>query len=443
MTKVLFSNPPWFEVEPGTNRLRKGVRAGSRWPNTYYAASLPDWFAFGHYVPYPFFMGYAATYVGRLTGAETTLRDSVALHESYESYTAYLQATRPDFIFIESATPSWAHDERVIRHIATVLPQVRIAVCGPITTLRAQEILALPNVVAAIKGEYEKSAVKVVQGMTGLFEHDLLTAEEMNAAPFPYYDAITAWRYYDPNPQSPRLPQAHVWSSRGCPFKCLFCVWPATMTGNDPDGEHRRTVRHYTAEYMEAFLREIVGRYGFRSIYFDDDTFNLGNRHVERMCAVMRQIGLPWGAMCRADTISRETWKLMRESGCYGVKLGFESGSQYVVDQIVNKGLDLREARETTIYLRQLGMTVHGTFTYGLPGETREQMAETKAYIQSLPLNSLQESGTAEIEGTPLHTLRTAGRLEKYAGATMDKNYRQGSDGWKKIEAIRRELALL
>jgi radical SAM superfamily enzyme YgiQ (UPF0313 family) len=215
------------------------------------------------------------------------------------------------------------------------------------------------------------------------------------------------------------------------------------MTGNDPDGEHRRTVRQYTPEYMEAFLREIVGRYGFRSIYFDDDTFNLGNRHVERMCEVMRKIALPWGAMCRADTISRETWKLMRDSGCYGVKLGFESGSQYVVDNIVNKGLDLREARETTIYLRQLGMTVHGTFTYGLPGETREQMAETKAYIQSLPLNSLQESGTAEIEGTPLHTLRAAGHLEKYSGATMDENYRPGSDGWKKIEAIKQELALM
>ena len=91
VTKVLFSNPPWFEVEPGTNRLRKGVRAGSRWPNTYYASSMPDWFVFGHYVPYPFFMGYAATYVARHTGAESTLRDSVALHESYDTYIAYLR----------------------------------------------------------------------------------------------------------------------------------------------------------------------------------------------------------------------------------------------------------------------------------------------------------------------------------------------------------------
>ena len=419
------------------------MRAGSRWPFTYYTASLPDAFVFGHYLPYPFFMGYAASYVAVKAGAAVTLRDSVALHESYGSYGQYLQLVQPDFLFIESATPSWEHDSRIIREIAAMLPRVKIAVCGPITTVKADEILALPNVVAAIKGEYEKAAVKVVQGATGVFEHDLLSLAEMNAAPFPMFDKDTAWRYYDPNPHSPTLPQAHVWSSRGCPYKCVFCVWPATMTGNDPDGEHKRTVRHYTPEYMEGFLRHIVGQYGFRSIYFDDDTFNLGNKHVERMCEVMRKINLPWSAMCRADTIARETWKLMRDSGCYGVKLGFESGNQHVVDHIVNKGLDLAAARETTIYIRSLGMTVHGTFTYGLPGETREQMAETQAYIRSLPLTSYQESGTAEIEGTPLHTLRTTGKLAKYDGATMDDNYSRNADGAKKFESIKRELALL
>lgn len=441
--RVLFSNPPWYEVEPGTNQLRKGVRAGSRWPFTYGTDLLPDAFAFGGYLPYPFFMGYAASYVAVKAGVPVTLRDSVALHESYRSYGEYLQIAQPDLIFIESATPSWEHDSRIIREIAALLPRVKIAVCGPITTVKADEILALPNVVAAIKGEYEKAAVKVAQGATGVFEHDLLSAAEMNAAPFPMYDKDTAWRYYDANPQSPILPQAHVWSSRGCPYKCVFCVWPATMTGNDPDGEHKRTVRHYTPEYMEGFLRHIVGQYRFRSIYFDDDTFNLGNKHVERMCEVMRKIGLPWSAMCRADTIARETWKLMRDSGCYGVKLGFESGNQHVIDHIVNKGLDLAAARETTIYIRSLGMTVHGTFTYGLPGETKEQMAETQAYIRTLPLSSYQESGTAEIEGTPLHTLRSTGKLAKYDGATLDDNYSRNADGAKKFESIRRELALL
>ncbi|MDD2763129.1 MAG: radical SAM protein [Opitutaceae bacterium] len=438
--KVLFTNPPWWEADPAGKCLRGGVRAGSRWPFTQPVRSTPDHPVWGEYVPYPFFMGYAAAYVARHTGAQVRLRDSIALRESYQAYFNYLLEEKPDVVFLESATPSWDHDAKVIASIARHLPHARIAVCGPIATFKAGEILATLPVVACIQGEYEKGAVKVVNGATGVLEHDLLTVGEMNEAPFPYYDEWIARRYFDYNPHGQLFPHAHVWSSRGCPFKCIFCVWPATMTGHDPDGTHRRTVRHYTPEYMLAFLQDLQARFHFASIYFDDDTFNLGNSHVVKMCEVMRRIKLPWSAMCRADTVKPETWKLMRDSGCFGVKLGFESGSQHVVDQIVNKGLDLEEARRTVFELKRLGLTVHGTFTYGLPGETKEQMQDTKRFIASLPFDSVQESGAAEIEGTPLHTLRTTGRLDAYAGAQMDQAYVRAGDGMKKFQHVIHEL---
>lgn len=443
--KVLFANFPWFHKD-ASGVLRKGVRAGSRWPNTYPAMSSADLYVDGHYAPYPFFMGYAASYVAKHTGAAVRLRDSIALHEGYASFYRYLQAEAPDFVFVESATPSWEHDAKIIGRIHRFTPAARIVVTGPIASPSSghvAEILAMPGVVATIAGEYEKGAVKVVNGATGALGFDLLTTAEMNAAPFPLYDYSTYWRYYDDCPGVPILPHAHVWASRGCPFKCAFCVWPANMTGNDPDGTGKRSVRFYSAEYMEAFLLELVRKYHIRSVYFDDDTFNLANRHTLEMCAVMRRINLPWSAMCRADTSTREVWREMRDSGCYGVKLGFESGNQHVVDNIVNKGLDLKAARETVIYLRSLGLAVHGTFTYGHPGETPEQQQETIAYRKSMPLTSWQESGTACIEGTPLHTLEKSGSLAKYPGAKVDENYRHATDGMVKIEAIKAELAKL
>ena len=185
----------------------------------------------------------------------------------------------------------------------------------------------------------------------------------MNEAPFPYFDVTCATRYWDGLPVGQQHPQAQVWSSRGCPFKCIFCVWPATMAGDDPDGAGRRTVRRYSAEYVEAFLLDLKRRFQLKCVYFDDDTFNLGDCHVMAICEVMTRIGLPWSAMCRTDTIKRETWKVMKESGCFGVKLGFESGNQWVVDNIVRKNLDLDQARDTVLELKQLGMSVHGTFT--------------------------------------------------------------------------------
>ncbi len=442
--KVLFSNPPWWE---GWERKwgvipvrRAGVRAGSRWPFTYQSHSLPGWRAPFEYLTMPFFMSFAASYVAKETGAAVVLRDSIARRESYGDYYAYLASEKPDFVFFESATPSWEHDKAVIRRVHELLPAAKIAVCGPITSTQSDEILKTLPVAACIRGEYEKGSAAVVSGKTGVHEHDLMSAPEMNAAPWPMFDEAVATAYYDRNPRGIRTPHAQVWSSRGCPYKCIFCVWPATMTGNDPDGESKRTVRYYSAETLEPFLQHIIGRYRYRSVYFDDDTFNLGNSHTVEMCEMMKRIGLPWSAMCRADTIKLETWQMLKDSGCYGVKLGFESGSQFVVDKIVNKHLDLSYAADVVRHLRKIGLTVHGTFTVGLPGETPEQMKETLAFIKSMPLSSYQLSGTAEIEGTPLHRLRSEGKLRKYEGAAMDEHYNRAVDGNKKWQSLAVEL---
>jgi radical SAM superfamily enzyme YgiQ (UPF0313 family) len=433
--KILFSNPPWWENQEN-GYWRAGVRAGSRWPFTYLVGSAPDQFRFGDYLPYPFFMGYATTYTREKTGAEVHFRDSIALRDSYQTYFHLLKAEKYEYIFIEIATPSWEHDNQLIKQIKETLPDCKIVVTGPITTTKSEEILENYPVHACIRGEYEKGSVRVINGESGLIDYDLLTTEEMNQAPFPYYDQLHAHRYWDANPLGQKPPHAQIWSSRGYPFKCIFCVWPAAMTGNDPEGKNPRTVRQYSPEYMEAFIRELIDRYQYKTIYFDDDTFNLGNRHVIQMCEVMSRIGIPWSAMCRADTIPLETWQIIKESGCFGVKLGFESGNQYVVDKIVNKHLDLEYASQAVFEIKRLGMTVHGTFTYGLPGKTSEQMLDTKRFIASLPFDTYQESGTAEIEGTPLHTLREKGQLERYQGATMDSNYHRQVDGNKKFQSL-------
>jgi radical SAM superfamily enzyme YgiQ (UPF0313 family) len=143
--------------------------------------------------------------------------------------------------------------------------------------------------------------------------------------------------------------------------------------------------------------------------------------------------------MCRADTSTREVWQLMKDSGCFGVKIGFESGSQSVIDEIVNKRLDLAKARETAIWLRSIGLSVHGTFTVGLPGETEAQKNETLAFIAALyrdgGLDTHQLSGTATIEGTPLAAIAGGAHLEKYPGATAEGFVVTG-DGQAKIEEM-------
>jgi radical SAM superfamily enzyme YgiQ (UPF0313 family) len=445
---ILFSNPPWWEGKESRGFLRKkrwrrGVRAGSRWPFTYLGRCTPDNARAHDYIPYPFFLGYATTYTANKIGKDKVFfRDSIALSESYNSFYKYLDSIHDkiEYFLIESATPSWDHDYNLIKEIKKKYPNLKIVVAGPIST--SDQKWDSDIVHAIIKGEYEKNIIKVLEGQTGLINHDLLTKDEMNDAPIPYYDNMIYDKYFDGNPipMNELHPQAHIWSSRGCPFKCIFCVWPAAMTGNDPTGDGKRSVRQYTPDYIDNLLTELTGRYKFEAIYFDDDTFNIGNRHTENMSALMGKFKIPWFAMCRADTSKKETWKKMADSGCKGVKIGVESGSQVVVDKIVNKHLDLKYVSEIVTYIRSLDMSVHGTFTYGLPGETKEDMIQTKRFINSTKFSTVQESGTAEIEGTPLHTLINAKKLTTYPAAVADENYDRQKDGGKKWQSLVKDL---
>ena len=445
---ILFSNPPWWEGKESRGFLRKkrwrrGVRAGSRWPFTYLGRCTPDNARAHDYIPYPFFLGYATTYTANKIGKDKVFfRDSIALSESYNSFYKYLDSIHDkiEYFLIESATPSWDHDYNLIKEIKKKYPNLKIVVAGPIST--SDQKWDSDIVHAIIKGEYEKNIIKVLEGQTGLINHDLLTKDEMNDAPIPYYDNMIYDKYFDGNPipMNELHPQAHIWSSRGCPFKCIFCVWPAAMTGNDPTGDGKRSVRQYTPDYIDNLLTELTGRYKFEAIYFDDDTFNIGNRHTENMSALMGKFKIPWFAMCRADTSKKETWKKMADSGCKGVKIGVESGSQVVVDKIVNKHLDLKYVSEIVSYIRSLDMSVHGTFTYGLPGETKEDMIQTKRFINSTKFSTVQESGTAEIEGTPLHTLINAKKLTTYPSAVADENYDRQKDGGKKWQSLVKDL---
>jgi radical SAM superfamily enzyme YgiQ (UPF0313 family) len=442
--KIAFHNPPWW-IRPKGSLWVAGLRAGSRWPFTTEVASWPDNFKPFGYLPSPLFMQYATNYCQReCHGAEVHFRDSIALRESYATYFTAVKAGHYDFIFIETATPSWDHDAKVIAEIHRLCHDTKIVVCGPITATRGVEILEHHPVHACAVGEYERASVRIVNGESGIIPLDLLSVEQMNAAPPPFMSEEYAHRYWDANPKWQQWPHAQVWSSRGCSYRCLFCSYPSTMTGLDKDGLGKRPVRFYTADYMEAFLTEWKERYGFKCIYDDSDTMNFGDAHTLAISEAYRKVGLPWLAMTRADTVKHETWQAMRDCGCKGVKIGFESGNQETVDKIIRKNLNLKEAKETAIFIRKLGMSVHGTFMVGLPGETKEQQQQTVDFIAELyrdgALDTHQLSGAAVLEGTPLSTLATVGHLAKYSGAKIDANYLPMVDGNVKASMLAKEL---
>jgi radical SAM superfamily enzyme YgiQ (UPF0313 family) len=439
--RILFSNPPNWVKKNDDGLWTAFVRAGSRWPFSLTTRSSPDNFIPGDYIPAPLFMQYAASYAKKmLPNATVMFRDSIALRESYETFWNFINEGDFNYVVMECSSPCWEHDAKLIEKLAN---QANIIVTGPIVAARGQEIVDSYSVCAAIKGEYEKGVVKVVNGASGLIDFDFLSEKEMNEAPPPYMTHNYITRYYDNNPKGQKHPQAQIWTSRGCWAKCAFCSFPSVMTSNDPDGTKKRTVRHYHKDSL-AYLSIWRDNYGIKSVWLDDDLFNTSDKHVLEMCEVFKELGLPWSAMCRADGIKKSTWQAMKDSGCTGCKIGVESASQRVLDEIVNKRLDLNEAIETLRWLREIGLNVHTTFMVGHPGETIEEQKQTLEMIARFYREGLHQthqlSGTAVLDGTPLAQIGTGKLLAKYPGAKVDENYHAESDGNAKLKTMIEQL---
>lgn len=430
---ILFLNPPWWVREP-SGRLRRGVRAGSRWPFTVPCEYEPDQFRLGVYLPLPMFLASAAAWMKRaLPNRNVILRDSIARGESYEAFSRWLVQHAPDVVILETGAASWPHDRNTLRSIKRKWPHCRIGVAGPpANDLSKSDPGGVVD--AWILGEYEKGSVQFANGSSGVIPFSLLSHAELATAPFPMFDEDVWHHYADSNPRGAKVPELTVWTSRSCSFKCVWCAWPATMTNDDSDGTKPRSFRRYDPSWLESFIHHRIGVADgcgrpIATIRLDDDTMNSGQAHTLAVCGVMKRIGLPWSAMCRADMINRGVWQTMKDTGCFGVKLGFESGSQRVVDEIIHKHLNLEKAAETARWLRSIGMTVHGTFTVGMPHETPEERQQTYDFIRTLyesgAIDTHQLSATAEIPGTPM------------ANATHnDPSYIPSPDGQFRLEYL-------
>jgi radical SAM superfamily enzyme YgiQ (UPF0313 family) len=409
--RVFLANPPWRKGE------RLGVRAGARWAFTMAAgkgSKVPP------YVPFPFFLAYAAAVLEQ-AGVEVRLVDAIAEGMEAGSFLQAIVDLGPDLVLLETSTPSIYSDLALSEEIKRRVPTARLALCGPhVSALPVQTLEMAPVVDFVLVGEYEytlRHLVACLQNgehlgeVLGLAWHDAdgqvrlnprrPLIEKIDDLPWPARHLLPMHRYRDNFAGLP-MPGLQMWASRGCPFRCIFCVWPKVMYGG-PAYRARDPVD--VADEME----QTVQRYNLCSVSFDDDTFDIGKPRILRLCSEIkkRNLGLPWTAMARADTADREMLEAMAGAGLYAIKYGVESGVQELVDS-AGKSLDLKRVKETVRITQDLGVKVHLTFTLGLPGETEETIQRTIDFASDMNADSVQFSIATPYPGTTYYDMAEA-----------------------------------
>lgn len=189
-------------------------------------------------------------------------------------------------------------------------------------------------------------------------------------------------------------PSISHYTGRGCPAQCTFCLWPQTVGGHSYRAKTPAAVGREMA-HAKALFPEV------KEFFFDDDTFTAHAPRAREIAREMGRLGITWSCNARAN-VNYETLKTLRDNGLRLLLVGYESGDQRILDNI-KKGVSVEQARKFTKDCHELGITIHGTFILGLPGESRDTIRHTMEYARQLDLFSIQVSLAAPYPGTELY----------------------------------------
>ena len=191
--------------------------------------------------------------------------------------------------------------------------------------------------------------------------------EDLDSLPTPAYELFDS--------VGETLPEYPIMTSRGCPFNCVFCL-NKTLT--------RRTFRPRSADNVVNEIAWAKDRFRFDALYIWDDHFSLIRERAEKICRLLIEkklnirYYLPDGI--RADSVTPEFARLLKESGCAGASVGFEDANPKTFVHI-KKGERYETIVNAIETLKAAGVPVRASMVIGLPHTT---YASTRVAMENI-----------------------------------------------------------
>lgn len=406
MLKTLLLNPPSFENFDGG--------ASSRWPATREIESY--W--------YPVWLAYPAAMI-----PESRVLDApphgVSPQETVEIAQDY------DFVVLFTSTPGFQSDVRLAELIKAAKPEIKIAFVGPHVTIQPEASLNASTAIDFVTHrEFDYSVVEFasrmpldqIKGISYRQDGQIVHTEprpqieDLDALPWvmPIYKRdLDITRY---NVPFLLYPYISFYTTRGCPAKCTFCLWPQTFDGH----KWRQRSVDDVAREVEQALQLFPN---VREIFFDDDTFTIGKERVLALCERFKPLNFTWSCTSRVH-VDLETLQAMKAAGCRLFIVGFESGNPQILKNI-KKGATVEQARQFVKNCKQVGIAIHGDFIVGLPGETKETIAETLNFAKELDCETIQVSIAHAFPGTEFYDYATRHNYLRLDGEMTDETGHQ------------------
>ena len=255
---------------------------------------------------------------------------------------------------------------------------------------------------------------------------------DVDSLPFPARELLGPAIDYVPPPATyKRRPVAVIMTARGCNRNCIFCF---------QIDKHRKTgIRFRSVENVMEEI-ELCLKQGYREIKFIDDTFAADYDRAMTIAKEIKARGLDftWFASACVHQVDEPLLQAFMDAGCWAILMGAESGVQKNLNAI-RKGTKIEQIRKAVKTAKEVGLTVHTPFLFGIPGETFEEGLRTIEFACEIDPDIVSFHAITPFPGTELYD-----NVDKYG--TMSEELRdftyQGA-AFVPYTMTREEIALL
>ncbi len=325
----------------------------------------------------------------------------------------FLTEFNPDVIGIYTNLMTKLNVLQIIQHIKTHHPHTKIILGGPEVRHSAENFLKFGADIIVI-GEGESTMLEVVQHYEGsgyidlnqingiaflennnfiqTFERSKL--KNIDELPFPNRHKVNLRLYLDAWKKFHGKNAISVSTMRGCPYSCKWCSRAV----------YGMSYRRRSPELVVEELSLIYSTYAPDSIWFVDDVFTISHKWMENFHALLKEKSLKISYECitRADRLNEDVIKLLKETGCFRVWIGAESGSQRVID-LMNRRVKVEQVREMIQLASKYGIETGTFIMLGYPGETEADIKETIHHLKVSNPDHFTITIAYPIKGTELY----------------------------------------
>jgi radical SAM superfamily enzyme YgiQ (UPF0313 family) len=300
----------------------------------------------------------------------------------------------------------------IIGYVKKQFPQTVITLGGPDVRYNAENYLR-QGADFIVLGEGEETLYELTEYVSGknitrqtiagiaYFDNDQFVQnperqkiKDLNDLPVPNRHKIDLRLYLDAWKKFHGKNAISVSTMRGCPYTCKWCSRAV----------YGLSYRRRSPEKVVAELLAIKQNYNPDSLWFVDDVFTISHKWLEGFRDELRKSNLviPYECITRADRMNDEVIRMLKETGCFRVWIGAESGSQKVID-LMDRRVDVNQVRDMIRLSKKYGIEAGTFIMLGYPGETESDIAETIRHLKESDPDHFTITVAYPIKGTELY----------------------------------------